>query len=173
MKSRFAAAAVAYCLSALTAQACSFETTLSRFEPDMSWQQLPGPGQSGEGGAYFEATPKPRIGRIDITRGTEAAGSSCADAGTLSFDVSLPAGSSYELADFGIYFRVIKGGFPDEVFPDQPVAGEVLDGKIRVFLVWLDGDPSQQSRIHAKVEVFLVSKGLHIGPSQVITIRSN
>jgi hypothetical protein len=156
------------------AQACSFGGAgLFEIAPE-SWELHPGPAQKGLVGDYWEKVPTPTIRGLKVTRGTESAGSSCADAGTIAFTVSLPRGSSYSIEDFGVYFRVKRGTLPDEIFPDLPMTGETNNKRMYSFiLAWLDGHPSGQSPIDVDVEIFFVSKGLHIGPSTVIRIQSD
>lgn len=152
--------------------ACSFASGTDRFIPDLEyWEPLPGPAQKGKKGDYWEKIPAPIVRNINITRGTEAPGSSCNDAGTLTLKVSLPSQSNYSIADFGVYFRVIQGTAPDEIFPDIPLVGEIKGKKSEFFLAWLDGHPTQHKPIDLTVEVFFVSTGLNVGSSSTIKIK--
>ena len=159
---------VAYAFFATKAAACSFASETDIFIPSLErWEQHPGPAQQGLDGVYWEKVPQPIVELIEITRGTEAPGSSCNDAGTLTLTVSLPSQSTYAIEDFGIYFRS-----KDEILPDVPLVGKVSEGSTELFFAWLDGHPSQQSPLELEVEVFFVTDGLDIGPSNTILIRS-
>jgi len=108
-----------------------------------------------------------------VTRGTAAPGSSCADAGTLTLYVSLPPASTYRLEELGVYFRVVGGEQPDEIFSDRPLTGTLEAGRMRFLFVWLDGHPSQQRPLDLRVEAFLVAPDLSIGPSTTFVVRGD
>ncbi len=159
--------ACAFCGS--NAAACSFETETSIFVPSLeAWEQHPVPDQQGLEGAYWEKVPAPVVELVEITRGTEAPGASCNDAGTITLKVSLPPTSTYSIEEFGIYFRS-----KDEIFPDVPLVGGKSEDSSELFFAWLDGHPSQQKPLEIEVEVFFVTDGLNIGSSSFLVIRSD
>lgn len=154
------------------AAACSisgaevFKPTLTRFNPH------PGPGQKDRSkGDYWEKVPAPVVEVIGVKRGTKAPGASCDDAGILSLAFSLPTSSTYKIDQFAVYFRVLQGRLPDEIFPDIPLVGRVQGGRMEMLLAWLDGHPSRQIPLDLKVEVFLVTNGLNIGPSTIFEVK--
>jgi len=154
----------------LDAAACSFNSETRIFVPSLErWEQHEGPGQQGLEGAYWERIPEPVVQLVEVTRGTEAAGSSCDDAGTITLKISLPPSSTYSIGEFGIYFRSEE----EEIFPDVPLVGGVSEGETELFFAWLDGHPSQQFPLEFEVEVFFVSNGLDIGPSSALLIKSD
>ena len=155
--------------------ACSFAGT-SFFQPTMEyWSQHPGPKQKdpNAAGDYWEKVPSPVITVTNITRGSAAPGSSCDDAGLINLEVALPESSTYSIDEFGVYFRVVSGKLPDEIFPDIPLVGQVKDGKMSMLLVWLDGHPRSQFPLDIEVEAFFVTNGLNIGPSTTFKIQSD
>lgn len=156
------------------ALACSFGGA-DLFRPTLAeWEQHEGPAQKSEGveGDYWERVPRPIVKVAEITRGTAAPGSDCSDAGTISLEISLPESSTYAISEFGFYFRVQSGQLPDAIFPDYPLVGVVEDGKAKLFLAWLDGHPSTQIPLNLKVEVFLITNDLKIGPSAFFEVKS-
>jgi hypothetical protein len=158
-----------------SAFACSFGGS-DLFKPTLArWEQHPGPKQKNEKseGDYWERVPAPVVRVVKITRGTTAPGSSCSDAGTLDLEISLPPESTYSINEFGIYFRVKSGKLPDAIFPDIPLVGEVKDGKVRLFLAWLDGHPKYQTTLNLEVEAFLVANDLSIGSSSTFLVQAN
>ncbi len=160
---------VACAFLASKATACSFGSETEIFVPSLErWEQHPGPGQQGLEGAYWEKVPAPVVELVEITRGTEASGFSCNDAGTITLNVSLPPKSTYAINEFGVYFRS-----KDEIFPDVPLVGGVSEGSTELFFAWLDGHPSQQTPLELEVEVFFVTNGLDIGPSSLVLIKSD
>jgi len=137
------------------------------------WEQHPGPAQEGGTGAYWEAVPQPQVKVKSITRGSEAPGSSCGDAGIIALELALPSESTYAVGDFGVYFRVLSGVQPDAIFPSIPIKGIVEGNRMTVVLAWLDGHPSQQAPLELQVEAFLVAEDLTIGPSQVFSVTAS
>ena len=153
---------------------CSFGGS-DLFKPTLRrWQEHPGPKQQDEKaeGDYWERVPVPLVRVVKVTRGTSAPGSDCSDAGTLDLEISLPPESTYSIDEFGIYFRVKSGKLPDEIFPSVPLVGKVKDGKVRLFLAWLDGHPKYQIPLNLEVEVFFVTNGLNIGASSTFWVKS-
>ena len=154
---------------------CSFATA-KLFAPSLEeWSLHPGPAQTGkdEHGTYWEPVPVPVVHVARVTRGTAAPGSSCADAGTLELEVTLPPDSTYNIDEFGIYFRVVSGDFPIHVFPRVPLRGEIIGKKMRIFLAWLDGAPSDQSPLDFQVEAFFLANDLTIGESTTFAIEAD
>jgi hypothetical protein len=165
---------VAFAGIANSAFACSFGGS-EVFRPSLSeWEQHEGPAQKTEGaeGDYWERVPQPVVKVTEIARGSAAPGSDCSDAGTISLEISLPASSTYSIADFAFYFRVQSGQLPDAIFPDVPLVGTVEGGKARLLLAWLDGHPSTQIPLDLKVELFLVTNDLSIGPSTFFEVQA-
>lgn len=155
------------------ASACSFMQVIDIFKPSLErWEHHPSPAQQGGEGAYWEEIPAPIVRNIRIKRGIVAAGSSCDDAGTLAFNILLPAKSTYSIEEFGVYFRIKSGTFPEGVLLDFPLTGTIKGRKSQFFFPWLDGHPSQQTPINAVLEVFFVSDGLNIGPSRFVRLTS-
>jgi hypothetical protein len=100
-------------------------------------------------------------------------GSSCNDAGLIELEVELPTTSTYEISEFGIYFRVISGKEPDMIFPDVPIKGEIR-GKTMFFLFpWLDMVPSKQYPLDLVIDATLITNGLNIGKSVTFKIQQN
>lgn len=154
--------------------ACSFDTARP-FTPSLkTWARHPGPGQTHENsdGPYWEPIPTPVVRVVKVTRGSAAPGMSCADAGTIELEVSLPSSSTYNIGEFGVYFRVKSGRLPDEIFPSIPLKGEIKDGRMRIFLAWLDGSPKHQFPLHLRVESFLITNDLHIGKSSFFLVKA-
>ena len=173
MKNQLKIITVFWLFFAQAAWACSFGGS-SLFKPTLErWKQHPGPAQKGRKGDYWEQVPAPVVKVSGVTRGVSAAGSSCADAGTLSLEISLPETSTYSIAEFGFYFRVNSGKLPDTIFPNVPVVGVIENGKSRILFAWLDGHPSRQIALDIEVEAFLVTNGLDIGPSTVFTVKAD
>ena len=155
------------------AYACSFGGA-DVFVPTLErWEQHPGPAQTGGVGDYWEKVPAPVVTIIEVTRGTAKPGASCADAGTVSLSIALPPESTYDISEFGFYFRVVRGKLPDEIFPDIPLIGRVENNKSTILLAWLDGHPSKQIALDIEVEVTLVTNGLNIGSPTKIKITSD
>lgn len=158
----------------LEAVACSiggadlFTPTLER------WDQHPGPKQedSKSEGDYWEKVPAPIVSVAKITRGSASPGSSCSDAGVISLEISLPESSTYTIDEFALYFRVVSGKLPDEIFPDVPLVGPIKDDKMTLLLAWLDGDPKYQFPLDLEIEAFLVTNSLNIGPSTRFKVQS-
>lgn len=162
-------------LTPLSTTACSFGGIADAFKPTLKkWQKHPGPAYHDEesNGNYWEPIPKPVIKILSIDRGTAAPGASCDDAGTITLEVSLPNTSTYSISEFGIYFKTAPDKY-NPAFPSYPLTSDIKDGKINIFLVWLDGAPSQQEPIDLQVEAFFVSNDLSIGESTTFTIRSD
>jgi hypothetical protein len=156
------------------AMACSFAGA-EPFTPTLErWEEHPGPAQKVKGaeGDYWEKVPYPIIKVAKITRGSEKPGSSCADAGTLLLEISLPSESTYLIKDFAVYFRVKKGKLLDEIFSDIPLVGEIKDGKMYILLAWLDGHPSRQIPLDLEVEAFFVTNSLNIGSSTIFEVKA-
>lgn len=156
------------------ANACSFGG-VDLFKPSLErWEQHAGPKQKDRNaeGDYWEKVPAPLVQVLKVTRGTTSPGSSCNDAGTVELEISLPEGSTYDISEFGFYFRVTKGKLPDEIFPDIPLTGEIKNGKVILFLAWLDGHPKYQFPLDLNVDVFMITNGLNIGESTTFKIKS-
>jgi len=153
---------------------CSF-ITAEPFKPTLKqWVQKPGPKQQDPNakGPYWWPVPTPIIHVVKVTRGSVAPGATCGDAGTIDLSVSLPKASKYNISEFGVYFRVLSGKLPDEIFPSIPLAGPIKDGKMEIFLAWLDGAPRQQIPLRLRVEAFLVTNDLSIGKSTVFSVKA-
>lgn len=155
--------------------ACSFGGA-NVFSPSLEeWEQHPGPKQkdSNADGDYWEKVPTPIIKVTNITRGSMSPGSSCSDAGILNLEISLPESSTYKIDEFALYFRVLSGKLPDEIFPDVPLVGPIKDGKMTLLLAWLDGHPKYQFPLDIEVEAFFITNGLNVGPSTQFNIKSD
>jgi len=147
----------------------------SLFKPtNTEWRKHAGPAQaSAEAeGAYWEAIPAPLVKLSGVKRGTENPGVSCEDSGLIFLDISLPPESTYELDDFGIYFRVIEGVDALEIFADYPLALKSEAQSRELMLAWLDGHPANQLGVDLKVEAFLVSPALNIGASTIFQVKA-
>ena len=110
--------------------ACSLSGS-KLFRPTLErWDQHPGPAQEDpeSKGDFWEKVPAPAVRVVGITRGRSDDGSSCEDAGTVSFEISLPEESTYTIDEFAFYFRVSGRQEPDEIFPSVPVLG-VVEGR--------------------------------------------
>jgi len=155
--------------------ACSFNGA-SAFEPTLQrWEQHPGPAQKDpkSTGEYWESVPTPIVKVSKISRASYKGGSSCNDAGLIELEVELPTTSTYEISEFGIYFRVLSGKEPDMIFPDVPIKGEIR-GKTMIFLFpWLDMVPSKQYPLDLVVDATLITNGLNIGKSVTFKIQQN
>lgn len=156
------------------AMACSFGGA-DVFTPTLErWDQHPGPKQkdSKSEGDYWEKVPAPVISVTNITRGSTSPGSSCSDAGVINLEISLPESSTYKIDEFALYFRVVSGKLPDEIFPDVPLVGPIKDSKMTLLLAWLDGHPKYQFPLDLEIEAFLITNGLNIGPSTKFKVQS-
>ena len=150
------------------ALACSFAATTKAFTPSPATFQSKLNTRD-----RFALLPPPRVELLSIKRGTAAPGSSCDDAGVITIKVSWPTTSIYPLKNIGFYFRVASGQAPDYVFPLTPVTGtRIKNGATEVSFIWLDGSPEQHKMINFVLEVFAVNRGLEIGPSATIEIKS-
>ena len=152
--------------------ACSLATS-GVFTPLIQrWNQHAGPAQlnPGSSGEYWEGVPQPIVQIVEISRGKEGAGTSCADAGTILFAITLPESSTYSIDEFGVYFRVTRGDDSYGIFSDLPLVGNVVNGSAQILLAWLDGSETTHQIIDLEVEIFLVTHGLNIGPSNKIKI---
>ncbi len=175
MRSLFAILLGSSLLISSEALACSIAGA-SVFRPSLErWDRHPGPAQKDPSskGDYWEKVPRPVIRIARITRGLSDDGSSCADAGTITLEISLPASSTYSIDEFAFYFRELSGRDLAAIFPSVPLLGSVEGDKARVTLAWLDGHPTRQSDIDLEVEVFLVTNDLTIGPSAVVNIKAD
>lgn len=85
--------------------------------------------------------------------------------------MSLNAVSSLTGSDH-FYFRVKSGELPDAIFPDVPMIGSIENGKSNILFAWLDGNPSSQIELDSKIEVFLITNGLNVGPSTIFTVKA-
>lgn len=153
-----------YCCSLMTSG--YFEPTLERWEPH------PGPSQldSGGEGDYWEGIPVPMVQVVRVRRGISDVGDECEDAGVVELNVSLPEASTYDIPEFGIYFRVLGGVGPEYIFPSVPLDTN-FDGDVgRIVLGWTEGHPRNQVPIDLEVEAFLVASDLNIGPSMRFTL---
>lgn len=160
-------------LATTGAYACSFAGGV--FRPTLEdWEQHEGPKQSDPkaDGDYWEGVPAPVVEVVRVGRGSMAAGADCGDAGTIELRLSLPASSTYDIGEFGIYFRVVSGELPDEIFPHIPLTGMVSGKATDVLLAWLDGAPSGQIPLDLEVDVFLVANDLSIGPPTRISVKA-
>ena len=156
------------------AYACSFGGA-DVFKPTLErWQQHAGPKQKDRNaeGDYWEKVPTPIINVTNITRGSKSPGSSCSDTGVINLEISLPDSSTYKIDEFALFFRVVSGRLPDEIFPDIPLVGPIKEGKMTLLLAWLDGHPKYQFPLDLEIEAFLVTNGLNIGPSTTFKIKS-
>ncbi|MAD15470.1 MAG: hypothetical protein CL579_05230 [Alteromonadaceae bacterium] len=156
--------------------ACSFGGGAELFVPTLErWEEHAGPAQSdpNSDGEYWESVPSPVVKVINVTRGSASAGHSCADAGTITLEVTLPKESTYSIEEFGVYFRVLSGKEPDLIFPDIPLTGQVKNGKATFFFAWLDGHPSQQFPINLEVDAFFVTNSLNVGKSKSFNVSAS
>lgn len=151
-------------LAPVFSQACSFGPGYEKFKPAVASFEVKLDGDR------IAPLPLPNVSGILIKRGAAAPGSSCDDAGTLSLKVSLPKASAYKLKELGFYFRVLSGAQPDQIFPLEPISGRVAGGQAQFYFAWLDGHPSRQQPLNLEVEVFVVNKGLQIGPAKKFRI---
>ena len=154
--------------------ACSFGGS-EVFKPTLErWSQHPGPKQKDRNseGDYWEKVPAPIISVTNVTRGSTSPGSSCSDAGVINLEISLPASSTYKIDEFALFFRVVSGKLPDEIFPDVPLVGPIKEGKMTLLLAWLDGHPKYQFSLDLEIEAFFFTNGLNIGPSTLFKIES-
>ncbi len=155
--------------------ACSFDSA-DIFEPTLKrWEQHPGPAQKDPKsfGEYWESVPAPIVTVTRLIRASYKSGSSCNDAGLIELEVELPVTSTYEISEFGIYFRVLSGKLPDIIFPDLPVKGQVKGSKMVLLFPWLDMVPSKQYPLDLIVDATLMSNGLNIGQSATFKIRQD
>lgn len=155
-KARAVAALVAGCWLAPEARACDL-IGVERFVPKLVTER-------------HGSVPRPVVSVLSVTRGTADPGMSCDDAGTIEVSVSLPADTSPQIADYGVYFRVIGGIEPDAIFPSIPVVGRVTGNEMTLSFSWLDGKPEDHQPLDLEVEAFLVSNRLSIGPSVVFRV---
>jgi len=161
---------------AFPAMCCSLASTTTPFVPTLKeFDEHPGPAQQNPPveGDYWERIPAPVVKVVRLSRGTTADGSFCGDAGTLQLAVSLPASSTYKVGDFAVYFRVVSGKLPDEIFPNIPLVGAVNGKEMSITLRWLDGAPSQQTPLDLSVEVFFISNSMNIGASTLFAVKSD
>lgn len=150
----------------LFAQGCSFAPGYNGFLPSAA------SFEAKMDGDHIALLPAPTVTSVKVKRGTASAGASCDDAGRLTLDVNWPLSSTYKLNEVGFYFRVVRGKQPDQIFPLEPVYGEILGQRAQFLFVWLDGHPSDQSPLNLEIEVFAVNKGLQIGPSQKFRVAN-
>ncbi|MDU8941912.1 hypothetical protein [Ovoidimarina sediminis] len=152
--------ALALSLSATSALACSFD--------------VGGPYEPGvvTGDIAIGDIPRPILSDAHLTRGTEPPGSSCDDAGTLSFRVGLPDGFEPGIGEFGLLLDVVEGDDAYHIFPDVPIAlrSDEGGGTARVFFAWLDGAPRDHVRLKMTVEVRFVY-GTRQGPPGAFRIE--
>ncbi len=78
---------------------------------------------------------------------------------TMSFDVSLPDATAYSISDFGFYFRVKSGDFPENVIKTSPTEGKVYDNKMSVTF-----DLNTTRNFDAIIEIQPVTHALVKGP---------
>ncbi len=154
---------VALASLSLPAYACSPRQTVELFEVDWDVPDL-----------RTDVIPAPTIGKIEFTRGTQSAGSSCADMGAVSIMVSLPETFQTKIGDIGVAFLAVKGEDTYEYFqgiPLVPFEGEEAY-EIEVFLPWLDGAPHEQHVIDLEVEAFFVTREGAEGPRTRFSLYS-
>ncbi len=152
------------------ALACSFEPGYAVFWPDAKAFEF----RYDETGEYVALLPQPKVTITNITRGTAAPGSSCADAGVLELTIDWPPSSVYELHEVAFYFRAPIKSLPDLIFPLAPAApldSYINGNKAKFHFVWLDGHPSQQKPLDFTLEVFAVNEGLEIGKSAKVRVK--
>ncbi len=152
-----------------SALACSFGQNTTPNEIKERWEALSDKQRLAN---KDTGIPKPKVILKRVTRAVEAPGMSCNDAGTFSFEISLPNNSSSKVRDYYVVFRAVKGVLPDSIFPDFPLQGKLNQQRKIFFFAWLDGAPYRQKNIDADIEVFLVSKGLKIGPATRLNIKA-
>ncbi len=167
---------ITFILSVLSVDAlgCSFGG-VSLFKPTLErWEEHEGPRQKDKNaeGDYWEKVPTPIVKVINVQRGSESPGSSCGDAGVINLEIFLPKSSTYNIEEFGVFFRVLNGKLPDEIFPDIPLIGEIEKEKMSMTLAWLDGHPKHQFPLNIEVEAFLVTNGLNVGSPTRFIIKS-
>lgn len=154
------------------AQACSFG--VSPFKPThQRFDWILGPGTTDAERWYNrERVPAPVVEVTGVRRATNS-GNSCDYLGWITLSVSLPASSGYNLEQFGIFFRVVDGSFPDGGTFDRAQRPPVADGRISLLFPWSELPSSRQGllRIRLKVEAFLVTDDLSIGPSTIFEVK--
>jgi hypothetical protein len=143
-----------------------FEPTLERWEPHAGPRRL---DRAAEGD-FWEPIPAPLVEIVRVRRGTTDIGDECGDAGVVELNGSLPATSTYDILEFGIYFRVIGGSGPEYVFPSVPLDPNFDGENGRIVLGWTEGHPESQIPIDFEAEAFLVTNDLSIGPSVRFTV---
>jgi len=121
---------------------------------------------------YVAHPPAPVIDSIAVHRGTGSDGASCADAGSLTLELSLPEESEFSLNELGFYFRVVEGEniLAGHSVPFAPFSQEGKHGRFVLF--WLDGAPSEQKPINLVVEAFALTNYLEIGPAVRFAVKS-
>lgn len=117
-----------------------------------------------------EPIPQPEVKITSLVRGVAEPGVGGNDAGRLSISITMPSTSTYDIGQFGVYFRVIEGTADDLIFPDVPVVGERHGREMSLTFLWLD-PPMQQNHLKLKVEAFFVGNGLEIGPSRLFEVN--
>ena len=153
--------------------ACSF-SGYDVFQPSLKrWEQHAGPAQSNpdSDGEYWESVPKPIVTVSKVSRANYKSGSSCDDAGLIELEVELPSTSTYNINEFGLYFRVLSGKEPDLIFPDVPVKGRVIDNKMILLFSWLDMMPSKQYPLDLTLDATFITNSLNIGKPMTFKVR--
>ena len=153
-------------------QACSFGPGFAVFEVDQKGFEH----KFDTNDEFIAFLPAPKVLITNITRGTAAPGSTCADAGIISVDVYWPEASQYELDEIGFYFRTQSHKLPDLIFPLEPVApltANISGNRAAFTFVWLDGHPDQQIPLDFELEVFAVNKGMEIGPPAKLRVAEH
>jgi len=134
---------------------CSFGPTFNSFIEDPSYRS--------------ERKPSSPVFKIKgIKRGYEDGnGGSCSDAGIITL---VPTEIPNKVGATAAYtFKLVKGGFEDTIFPEEPISSRV--GNDFIF-VWFDGSSEHQEPIDIEIEIRAVNpKGIKSEPSYLHIIH--
>lgn len=148
--------------------ACSYSPPAVDLELKKQWNK-------GLDSKYFKQIdsniPSPIVKVIKVKRAVIAPAFSCADAGYIEIEISLPENSPLNIKDYSVYFTLNKGKIPDRIIPEFPVFGWHRGNKKYIELVWLDGHPDRQKDINAAISVNLVAQNLKRGASGTLEIH--
>lgn len=121
-------------------------------------------------GGRVATLPAPEVKVIDVQRGKSQSDAPCPSSGLVTLDVKLPKNSFYKLDEVGFYFRMTSSKRPDQIFPLEPVVGQLLGPRARFAFRWFDDDLEHQRPLNIEVEVFAVNGGLQLGASQKVHV---
>jgi len=115
--------------------------------------------------------PALKVEIMNISRGRNARTGdiSCVDIGGVTLRVSMPSGSKFSINEFGFYFQILDGAFPNGGTPNsQPVKlSNPIKNTGEYRLRWVEGDPKP---FKAKLLVSAINKRLHVGAPVIIKI---